>query len=296
MRRVCKRKIQIDALVMCYEVDNLYCYEQLGRLEMGQIISIDKLALQRIEGRYYDNEYNIRLCDAEQNIMLGQLKFGIAGGNEQSNTHANGLRKVWIKIDNEVLYGQNLHYATYIERILGLKYHNITALDLCLDTPFKISSLVKSYIHNPNITTILNGKLITDRNKDYKEITYTHSGSLNNQNKYLTVCVKQKKAVTDKSKGITLTMYDKEAEIRNKSGKKYILDYYGRPKSLYRTEIHLNNENIRSYLERNRIENAPLFIYDEAVIDNMFFHFLNRLIRFHSKYKDVSWKHILGRS
>lgn len=295
MKRVCKRKIQIDALVMCYEVDNLYCYEQLGRLEMGQIISIDKLALQRIEGRYYDNEYNIRLCDAEQNIMLGQLKFGIAGGNEQSNTHANGLRKVWIKIENEILYGHT-HYATYIERTLGLKYHNITALDLCLDTPFKISSLVKSYIHNPNITTILNGKLITDRNKDYKEITYTHSGSLNNQNKYLTVCVKQKKAVTDKSKGITLTMYDKEAEIRNKSEKKYIMDYYGRPKSLYRTEIHLNNENIRSYLERNRIENAPLFIYDEAVIDNMFFHFLNRLIRFHCKDKDVSWKHILGRS
>ena len=43
-----------------------------------------------------------------------------------------------------------------------------------------------------------------------------------NKDKYLTVSIKQKKANKDKSRGATLTAYDKKAEISNSSGKKYI--------------------------------------------------------------------------
>ena len=37
-------------------------------------------------------------------------------------------------------------------------------------------------------------------------------------------------------------------------------------------------------------------IFDEAILEDMFFHHLNSVIRFQSKTKDVSWSHILGRS
>lgn len=179
--------------------------------------------------------------------------------------------------------------------MLELGFHNTTSLDLCLDTPFCIARLIKAYIHNSDVTTILNGKRIKDRDVDRKEITYVYSGSLNNQNKHLTVNVKQKNAIKDKTKGVTVTMYDKKTEICNSSGKQYILDYYDNPKSLYRTEVHLNNEDVNSYLKRTGTDNSPLLYVNDEVLEDMFFYFLGSVIRFQSASTDVSWRHILGR-
>ncbi len=182
----------------------------------------------------------------------------------------------------------------------GLTYINIpnsvTSIDLALDTPFSVSPLVKAYLHNKDVTTILNGKRITDRDEDRAEISYTYSGSLNKQDKYKTVNIKQRNALRDKSKGITVLLYDKAAEIGNASDKQYILDYYGNPKKLYRTEVHLNAEDIKNYVERMGIQYTPLILFDEALLEGMFFHFLNSVVRFRSDKLDVSWEHLLGRS
>ena len=184
----------------------------------------------------------------------------------------------------------------YIEQKLGLVFHNVTSLDLCLDTPFSVSPLIKVYLHNKDITTILNGKRIIDRDEDRTEISYTFSGSLNKQDKYKTVNIKQRNAIRDKSKGITVLTYDKVAEIGNASDKQYILDHYGNPPRLYRTEVHLNAEDIKNYVERIGIQYTPLILFDEAVLESMFFHFLGSVIRFQSRKYDVSWEHLLGRS
>ena len=177
-----------------------------------------------------------------------------------------------------------------------MTFHNLTSLDLSLDTPFSISPIVKAYLHNKDIITILNGKRITDRDKDRAEIIYTTSGSLNKQNKYQTVNIKQRNAIRDKSKGITVLLYDKAAEISNASDKRYILEHYGNPKRLFRTEIHLNSEDIKNYIERRGIDYTSLIIIDEAILEDMFFHFLSNVIRFQSCKIDVSWKRLLGRS
>ena len=60
MKRVCRRPIQIDALTLCYEVDNTYYYEQLRQLKLGESIDLDEFLLTRTLGRYYDNIYNIQ--------------------------------------------------------------------------------------------------------------------------------------------------------------------------------------------------------------------------------------------
>ena len=60
----------------------------------------------------------------------------------------------------------------------------------------------------------------------------------------MTVNVKQRNAIKDKSRGVTVTTYDKLAEISNSSGKEYILNFYGNPTKLFRTEVHLNNSII----------------------------------------------------
>ena len=296
MKRICKRPIQIDALTICYEVVHPYYYEQQSPLEYGECLDMSEFRLYRTEGRYFDNVYAIRLWNGTRDIEWGYLKFNLARGDEQSNTHTSGLRKVWMSLNNETLYTDDFHFLTYIEQRLGLAFHNVTSLDLCLDTPFAVSSLVKAYAHNKDVTTILNGKRVTDRDEDRPELTYTTSGSLNKQGKYLTVNIKQRNALKDKSKGITVQTYDKAAEISNASDKQYILEHYGNPKRLYRTEVHLNAEDIKAYVERRGIVYTPLLLIDEATLGDMFFHFLGSVIRFQSTTLDTSWGHILGRS
>ena len=296
MKRVCNRPIQIDALTICYEVVHPYYYEQLSTLDFGECLDMDEFRLYRTEGRYFDNVYAIRLWNGTQDIEWGYLKFNLARGDEQNNTHTSGNRKVWMSLNNETLYSNDFHCLTYIEQRLGLVFHNITSLDLCLDTSFSVSPLIKAYAHNKNVTTILNGKRITDRDEDRPELTYTTSGSLNKQGKYLTVNIKQRNAIKDKSKGITVLTYDKAAEISNASDKQYILEHYGKPARLYRTEVHLNAEDIKNYVERRGIQYTPLILFDEATLEDMFFHFLGSVIRFQSRTLDTSWGHILGRS
>lgn len=296
MKRVCNRPIQIDALTISYEVVHPYYYEQLSTLDFGECLDMDEFRLYRTEGRYFDNVYAIRLWNGTQDIEWGYLKFNLARGDEQSNTHTSGNRKVWMSLNNETLYSNDFHCLTYIEQRLGLVFHNITSLDLCLDTSFSVSPLIKAYAHNKNVTTILNGKRITDRDEDRPELTYTTSGSLNKQGKYLTVNIKQRNAIKDKSKGITVLTYDKAAEISNASDKQYILQHYANPKRLFRTEVHLNSEDIKSYVENRGINYTPLILIDEATLEDMFFHFLGSVIRFQSRTLDTSWGHILGRS
>ena len=281
---------------MCYEVEKAFYYEQLQRLNYNETIDLEEFQLTRTTGRYYDNVYSIRAWNGERVIEFGQLKFNLAHGDEQSNIHINGKRKVWLTISNETLYSQDVYFLTYIEQRLGLTFHNGTTLDLALDTSFNIRKDVKMLLHNKNVTTILNGKKILDRDEDRPEINYPASGSLNNQNKYQTVNIKQRNAIKDKNKGVTIQTYDKIAEIKNSSDKQYIMEYYGNPQRLYRTEVHLNAEDIKNYVERRNIQYTPLIFFDATILEDMFFHFINSVIRFQCKTKDVSWEHLLGRS
>ena len=296
MKRVCNRPIQPDAMAVCYEVVHPYYYEQLSNLDYGECLDMYEFRLYRTEGRYFDNVYTIRLDNGTRDIEWGALKFNLARGNEQSNTHTNGNRKVWFSLNNETLYTGDSHFLTYIGQRLGFEFHNVTSLDLALDTPFSVSPLVKAYLHNKDVTTILNGKRIIDRDEDRAEITYTTSGSLNKQDKYKTVNIKQRNAIRDKSKGITVLTYDKAAEISNASDKQYILEHYDNPKRLYRTEVHLNAEDIKNYVELSGNQYTPLILFDEAFLEGMFFYYLGSVIRFQSRKIDVSWEHLLGRS
>lgn len=94
MRRVCKRPIQIDALTLCYEVEQPYYYEQLRNLDYGECLDLFEFRLYRTEGRYFDNVYAINLHNGIRNMEWGYLKFNLARGDEQSSTHTSGNRKV----------------------------------------------------------------------------------------------------------------------------------------------------------------------------------------------------------
>ena len=78
--------------------------------------------------------------------------------------------------------------------------------------------------------------------------------------KYLTVNIKQKKAIKDKSKGSTLIAYNKKAEIANSSDKTYINSHYNNPAKLHRLEVHLNNDEVERIFEPYQARVVILFI------------------------------------
>lgn len=294
MKRVCKRKVMIDALTVCFEVENRYHYDRISELEYGEIYDLYEFQLVRVEGRYYNNVYTIIYMDGDNQAEFGQLKFNIGKMANPSNLHSNGSPKIWISLNNRSLYTNDQYNLGFIATKLGLEPHNVTTLDLCLDTPYNVSKPLRQLIKNKAVTTILNGTKVKDRDKDRPEITYTLSGSLN-KDKYMTVNVKQRNAIKDKSRGVTVTTYDKLAEISNSSGKEYILNFYGNPTKLFRTEVHLNNTEIKDYLDSHGLY-FNYYMIDEALLEDMFFYHLNSVIRFKYGKQDIMWEQLLGRA
>lgn len=291
-----ERGIIVDALTICCEVVNDCYVEELYRLKSGEFLDVDEYRLFRVQGRYYDYTFNIIFDDENGRHLFGRIKSGINNSIEDCNVFDNGHRKVWLSVENRQLYTSNYrHILNDVICRLGLSFHNVTTLDLCYDiSKFNVGRKIKNLIRNKTLVVILNGKACRDRDVDRPEISYTSSGSLN-RDKYNTVNVKQKKAIKDKSGGVTVCCYDKRAEIQNSSGKEYILDYYDNPKKLYRTEVHLNNEQIKKYMSDCGIgRDFNMMTHD--MLETMFFHFLNNVIRFRSGRKPILWEDILRRN
>lgn len=284
--------LNLDALRLCYEVTDPHNINIIKDKEVGEEIDFMYFYLRRIEGKHFKFVYEIRYNDMGKDKLFGELRLGINDNKEESNTHQNGFAKAWISISNRVLYSDEIYYLGFIEDNLGVELHNITTLDLCLDMSTDIARLIRKLIRNPQITTLLNGKRIIDRKEDRPEITYTFSGNMD-KDKYLTVNIKQKKAIKDKSKGSTLIAYNKKAEIINSSDKRYIDDYYSNPSKLHRLEVHLNNEEIKNYIAKTRHELSFNSLVDKRFLSNLFGYTLNSLIRFEKEDKPIDWGDLL---
>lgn len=282
----------IDMLRLCFEAEEPQLLDCFTTYNVGEKIDLYYFYLVRIDGKYYDYVYNICYEEQGENKLFGELRFGINKGNDEANTHINGNRKVWLSVNNRVLYTDELYYIDFISDMLGLELHNITTLDITLDMSKNIPQYLRRLIKDKSLGVILNGKRIKDRTQDRPEILYIRSGNLNKE-KYLTVNIKEKKAINDKSKGRTLTAYNKLAEIANSSCKNYISDKYEQPKKIYRLEVHLNNEEIKNYIERTRTELNINTIFNINFIYSLYIDTLNHIIRFEYEGKKITWENII---
>ena len=286
--------LHIDMLRLCFECNNIDLINELTNVELGDYFDCFDFYLLRIDGKHFEYVFEIRYYECGISKLYGELRFGINNDKTESNTHFNGKRKIWVSVVNSALYSNEKYYIDYISDVLGLTLHNITTIDIAMDMIKNISQHLKRLIRNKELTTILNGKRIIDRDEDRTEITYTYSGTLN-KDKYLTVNIKQKKAIKDKSKGTTLTAYDKRSEILNSSNKDYIMELYGNPQKLYRLEVHLNNDDVKDYVNTKRIELNLNTIFQPHFLYELYIYTLNSLIRFeYDKYNKISWEKILS--
>lgn len=283
--------IVVDKLKLCYNVidDEIIRYLEENRPETYVLYDFE---LVRIDGKHFNDTYQIVYNDLDKNgdivpHIFGELKFNLKSQSNEEDTQ-NQSSKVWIYVNNYILYSKDkrvIHLA-FISEKLGIELNNVTGIEIAIDTNKSVPKRLKQYIRNKDIITILNGKTILGRKDDRPEIEYVHSGDMDKY-KYMSIYLKQQKAINNKSNGTVICSYDKVRECKN-SGKKYILDYYSNPNKLYRLEVRVTNENFKKFLDSYQIELIEPLFWNKGFLLEAFEYFLDSVIRFKSDSKNIS--------
>ena len=270
--------IQIDELKICYaaETDNL---NEFINTEIGTYLEVHGYRFHRIVSdrfRYYFEVWN-------SDEQIAQLKFGLYTDISVTKHY------VYFKVSNQVLYKPNqLKTILELPNVLGLVFNNYTSIDLAIDSNVNFTSLIKRMMRDKAITTIINGKAIKDRKKVLQGVSFQYSTTLDRL-KHTAITIKQKKAITNKQNGITIQAYDKKAEIEQNSDKRYILDFYGHPKRLYRLEVRLHYIELKEYF--SKVNGEPIYetMTNQKLLQDLFFYHLSSVLRFTQGRKKLDW-------
>lgn len=285
----CKQSLRtpvVDELRLCYQAD-FDILDMLASIPEGMGASIDSYYLHRIASDRFEFRFNVLTDMNGQSSLISVLKFGHYG--EKERTHF-----LYYRAENHVLYNPELlSFTLRLPELLGCVFNNFTAIDIAFDFPKNISQLVKRMIRDNEITTIINGKVVSDRNAVLKNLTFTYSTTMNKLVSP-TITVKQAEARKNKCEGITVQTYDKFAEIQDASGKQYILEYYGKPKKLHRLEVRLNRREIQDYCSNKGIMVSDALVFDKVFLRNMFLYHLASVLRFRRGRNPISWEEILA--
>ena len=273
-----KDHIQIDELKICYtaETDNL---NEFINTEIGTYLEVHGYRFHRIVSdrfRYYFEVWN-------SDEQIAQLKFGLYTDISLTKHY------VYFKVSNQILYKPNqLKTILELPNVLGLVFNNYTSIDLAIDSNVNFTSLIKRMMRDKAITTIINGKAVKDRKQVLQGVNFQYSTSLDRL-KHASVTIKQKKAISNKQHGITIQAYDKKAEVEQNSDKRYILDFYGHPKRLYRLEVRLHYQELKDYF--SKVNGEPIYgtMTNQELLQDMFFYHLSAVLRFTQGRKKLDW-------
>jgi hypothetical protein len=283
--------IRLDRLTICYKLED---NSIIWKLRDNPDLEIDwkdaGFYLKKIEGTHFDYIYQIIYKDyADNNYnemkyqIMGTVCFGLRSDNDNAMSNF-----AWLHIENKQFYldynyqvkGRTI-YIDYIANVLGLHFNNVTNIDLAVDGSINFSKRIIHLIRDKQYIPILNGRKRLDRKEIIEEILYEGIGSLD-RIKEFNVYIKQKKALRDKSSGLTLAAYNKNREISSNPNKEYIRELYLYPKHLHRLEVRINSESMKAFLNDNKIVFSSTLLWDDDFLWFVFRSFLNRLLRFQS--------------
>ena len=157
--------------------------------------------------------------------------------------------------------------------MLGLKFHNLTRLDLAFDDTRNLSKRLIRAIRDENLIPIVNGTKVTDRDKLLEDILYIGVGSCRRIKEYSLI-------VQQKNGDLRLSAYNKKREVESNSGKHYIIESNGNPNYLFRLEVRVNGDTLREYFQHLGIEYNPMLLCNEDFLWRLFLDFSNRVLRF----------------
>ena len=274
--------IQVDELKICYTAtpDDL---NELMNIEIGSCMVLYGYRFCRsISDRF---RYYFEVWENDEQVAW--LKYGLY--TDLSTTK----HFIYFKINNQVLYNPDqLNVILELPEKLGLVFNNYTAIDLALDSNVNFTSLIKRMIRNKTVTTIINGKAVKDRKQVLQGVSFQYSTSLDRL-KHATITIKQKKAISNKKNGIVVQAYDKKAEVEQNSDKRYILDFYGQPKRLYRLEVRLHYQELKDYFSKVNGEPIIKTMSDQDLLRDLFYYHLSAVLRFTQGRKKLYWQTLI---
>ncbi len=256
-----KEHIQIDELKICYTAETEYLNELMS-IDIGSYLEIHGYRFHRIVSDRF--RYYYEVWDNDEQVA--QLKFGLYTDLSVTKHY------VYFKVSNHVLYSPSrLKTILELPTKLNFDFNNYTAIDLAIDSNVNFTSLIKRMMRDKAVTTIINGKAIRDRKQVLQSVSFQYSTSLDRL-KHASVTIKQKKAISNKQHGITIQAYDKKAEIEQNSDKRYILDFYGHPKRLYRLEVRLHYQELKDYF--SKVNGEPIYgtMTNQELLQDMFYY------------------------
>ena len=275
-----------DELTLCYDAEPRLL-EDLSSVGIGDWLNFDEFSMYRVVSRHFQYAFDVLYgASVDSRIKLATIRFGHYGEQEQS-------LYVYYRLENKAHYDPELFdIALRLPDMLGLIFRHTTSMDLCRDFKCNVVQRIRKVAKDDAVTVIVNGKAI-DKSEDVAGSMLVYSLNFNRV-KNPTISIKQAKAIKDKSKGLTMCAYDKSNEIMNASGKDYIKEFYGNPKSLHRLEIHLNNQEIKDYCKNVLGVTQDLsMLRDQKFLDGIYEYHLSSLLRFTKCRKRLDWNDIL---
>lgn len=270
----------IDELRLCYVAEPTLLTE-LSEAKFGERINYDDFAIYRVGSRNFQCAFDV----VYGTDKVATLRFWHHVEQEMSSY-------VFYRIENKVLYDDEVLCKTLtLPDILGIKFQHITSIDLARDFKFNVVQRIRKLAKDEAIKVIVNGKAIS-KNKDIPEGMFFYPLNFNRLSNP-SISIKQLKAVRDKTKGLTLSGYNKCKEIESSSHKNYIKEFYGNPKSLHRLEIHQNNDEIKDFCKKNAITQDVSLIFNQEFLDSMYDAHLSSLLRFTRGRTRLVWSKIL---
>lgn len=265
-----KANIQLDKLVFsCVSTveDNFnYAVEHNPDYYFETEFQFNRTKLIRFQDR--NNRFKHSFNVLYQDKKIGSIDFKIHGA-----IFDNLIR---FTVFNEAFYNDTLKHIPNVLEDLNLAINNFNKIDIAVDCyDFDVEQVLRSNLRNKENTVKLFGRMIKDRNKVIREITYYNHGSLNNPFKIRTILIK------NKNKTFELECYDKTEEIKQ-SGKEYINDYHKQQnnefKKLHRIEVRLTYDEIHRYIKKHKKPISFNDVTNPQFQYNMFSEYLDRII------------------
>lgn len=296
----------IDEAKLCYlAYDNLL--DDLATIT--EYREEDGFILFRTPHTFYKHCFTIHwgaFCNHSEPIA--KMYFSHIGNVYESYDPIHG-NYVFFRLENHILYTCKSEVKRVLEipMLYGLEFHHFTRLDLAKDFKFNAVNIINRLMKRTDIGTIINRNWEDDHKKKLECLKEFRSRTLDKAI-HPELVIMQKNAIENKNNGIIVAAYNKLEEIREKSTqtayKPYILDYYGNPKkSLHRLEVRINAANITEYCREMQILMIEDILFDEAILTDMYYECLSRVLRFsyvqtsksgnRTLRKQIHWKDIL---
>ena len=266
-----QNRINLDRLELTYTTsDEVRTYLSDKKVEKYQI---EDVTLIREQSRLYENEFSIIVqdYDKEQGVFdccIGHLHFGSPNPNRQH---------VYIVYENQALYN-DLFVAIryYLEDVLGLKFKQVSKIDVAVDFNFNIIRRFYRLYKNSEYNLIINGKKVEGVKQKVADVLHVAGNTTRKR-----PMANPMPIIKNSDGSLSLKAYNKTREIEEESHKDYITDAVGFAR-MYRFEVSCGNHKaLKPSLSKLGISEVDLYtgLQNDDTLLSLFCVLLDRLIR-----------------